>query len=142
MTWENVQVMSVVSAVTVIAVFLMAKPLSAYRLGESYARNMGVNLKILRVCIVIFSSILSACVVAFAGPVSFVGVAVPHLVKRLLKTAEPIWMIPACFLGGSVFCLFCDLLARNLFAPSELSISTVTAIFGAPVVLWIMANKK
>lgn len=142
MTWENVQVMSVVVFVTFVSVFWMSKPLGAYRLGDVYAQNMGVNIRLLRVCIVIFSSILSACIVAFAGPISFVGIATPHLVKKLLGTAEPIWMIPACYLGGSVFCLFCDLLARTLMAPIELSISTVTAIFGAPVVLWIISKNR
>lgn len=142
MTWENVKVMTAAVAVTVFFVFLMSKPLGAYQLGEVYAINAGVNIKFLRVCLVVFSSMLSACIVAFAGPVSFVGIAVPHLVKKLLGTAEPILMVPACFLGGSVFCLFCDLLARTMLAPTELSISTVTAIFGAPVVLWIMGRKK
>ncbi|MCM1122493.1 MAG: iron ABC transporter permease [Eubacterium sp.] len=141
-TWENVRVMAVVVAVAFIAVFLMSKPLSAYQMGDAYARNVGVNLRLLRVCIVIFSSILSACIVAFAGPISFVGIAVPHLVKKLLGSAEPIRMIPACFLGGSVFCLFCDLLARTFLAPTELSISTVTAVFGAPVVLWIITKRR
>ncbi|MDE7133141.1 MAG: iron ABC transporter permease [Lachnospiraceae bacterium] len=142
MTWENVKVMSVVVAVVFIVVFLMSKPLGAYQMGDAYARNVGVNLRLLRVCIVIFSSILSACIVAFAGPISFVGIAVPHLAKKLLNSTEPIRMIPACFLGGSVFCLFCDLLARMMLAPTELSISTVTAVFGAPVVLWIITKRK
>lgn len=142
MTWEQVQVMAGVVAVTSTVVFLLSKPLGAYQLGESYARNMGVNIRLLRAMLVILSSFLSACIVAFAGPVSFVGIAVPHLVKSLLDTAKPILMIPACFLGGSVFCLFCDLLSRILFAPTELSISTVTAIFGAPVVLWIMVRRR
>ncbi|MCM1344880.1 MAG: iron ABC transporter permease [Lachnospiraceae bacterium] len=142
MTWENVRAMAAVVLLTFLAVFLMAKPLGAYQLGDAYARNAGVNLGLLRVCLVVFSSILSACIVAFAGPISFVGIAAPHLVKRLFNTAEPLWMIPACFLGGSVFCLFCDLLARTLFAPTELSISTVTAVFGAPVVLWIMVKRR
>ena len=142
MTWENVKVMTVVAAATSLTVFLMSKPLGAYQLGDVYARNVGVNLRLLRVCIVIFSSILSACIVAFAGPISFVGIAVPHLVKKLLNTTEPIWMIPACFVGGSAFCLFCDLLAKTILAPTELSISTVTAIFGAPVVLWIIKRKE
>lgn len=141
MTWENVKVMSAVVFVTVFWVFLMSKPLGAYRLGDAYAENAGVNLKVLRACIVVSSSVLSACIVAFAGPISFVGIAVPHLVKKLLGTAEPILMIPACFLGGSVFCLFSDLLARTMLSPTELNISTVTAIFGAPVVLWIMGKK-
>jgi iron complex transport system permease protein len=142
MTWDNVIVMAVVITVTFVIVFFMAKPLSAYQLGESYAQNMGVNIRLLRVALVILSSILSACIVAFAGPISFVGVAVPHLVKSLLGSAKPILMIPACFLGGSVFCLFCDLLARTMFAPTELSISTVTAVFGAPIVLWVMIRRS
>lgn len=142
MTWENVKVIVGMALVTFGAVFALSKPLSAYQLGEVYAQNMGVNIGVLRIWLVILSSILSACVVAFAGPVSFVGIATPHLVKKMLGTAKPIWMIPACFLGGSVFCLFCDLLARTLFAPTELNISTMTAVFGAPVVLWIMAKGK
>ncbi len=142
MTWDNVKVMTVVVAVTFVVVFLLAKPLSAYQLGEVYAGNLGVNVRTLRIALVILSSILSACIVAFAGPISFVGIATPHLVKKLLGTAEPIWMIPACFLGGSVFCLFCDLLARTLLAPTELSISTVTAVFGAPVVLYVMVERR
>lgn len=142
MTWENVKVMAVVVLVTAFLAFVLSKPLSAYQLGDVYAANAGVNLKWLRIGIVMLSSMLSACVVAFAGPISFVGVAAPHLVKKLLGTAEPIFMIPACFLGGSVFCLFCDLLARTMLAPTELSISTVTAIFGAPVVLWVMGKRR
>ncbi len=142
MTWENVRVMSVVVAVTAVLVFLLSKPLEAYQHGEVYAQNLGVNVPLLRIGIVILSSILSACIVAFAGPISFVGIATPHLVKKMFRTSAPLLMIPACFLGGSVFCLFCDLLARTLLPPTELSISTVTAIFGAPVVLWIMAERK
>lgn len=142
MTWDNVKVIAGVVLVTVVLVFWIAKPLSAYQLGEVYAQNMGVNIPAFRVLLVILSSILSACIVAFAGPISFVGVAVPHLVKSLLRTTKPILMIPACFLGGSVFCLFCDLLARMLFAPTELSISTVTAVFGAPVVIIVMMRRK
>ena len=142
MTWNQVAVMAVVIAVTSIAVFMLAKPLSAYELGEAYARNMGVNVRLLRVMLVILSSLLSACIVAFAGPISFVGIAAPHLVKSILKTTKPILMIPACFLGGSLFGMFCDLLARTLLAPIEFSISTVTAVFGAPVVLWVMIRRN
>ncbi len=141
-TWDNVAVMAITVAVASAAVFLLSKPLSAYQLGESYAKNLGVNVKALRSAMVLLSSILSACIVAFAGPISFVGIAVPHLAKQLLSSTKPILMIPACFLGGSVFCLFCDLLARTVMAPTELSISTVTAIFGAPIVLWILIRRN
>lgn len=142
MTWDNVKVITGVVLVTFVLIFWLAKPLSAYQLGEVYAQNMGVNIPAFRVLLVILSSILSACIVAFAGPISFVGVAVPHLTKSLLRTTKPILMIPACFLGGSVFCLFCDLLARMLFAPTELSVSTVTAVFGAPVVIIVMMRRN
>ena len=90
---------------------------------------------------VLLSSLLSGCIVAFAGPVSFVGIAVPHLVRQTFRTSRPLILIPACFLGGSVFCLFCDLIARVILAPSEISISTVTAVFGAPIVILIMLRR-
>ena len=70
------------------------------------------------------------------------AVAVPHLVKALLKTSRPLVVIPACFLGGAIFCLGCDMIARTLFAPVELSISSVTAVFGAPVVIAVMLGKR
>ena len=141
-TWENVSVMAAVVSATVLITFFMSKPISAYQLGEAYAQNMGVNIRLFRAMLILLSSILSACVTAFAGPISFVGIAVPHLVKNFLKTSKPILVIPACFLGGAVFCLFCDLIARTAFSPTELSISSVTAIFGAPVVIYIMIRKQ
>lgn len=141
-TWENVAVMAVVVFIVFLIIFLMSKPISAYQMGEAYAQNMGINIRMFRAALVVLSSILSGCITAFAGPVSFVGIAVPHLVKNLFRTSKPILMIPACFLGGGVFCLFCDLIARTLFAPTELSISTVTAVFGAPVVILIMVYRQ
>ena len=141
-TWENVKTIVFVVAVTGILTFFLSKPMEAYQLGETYAKNMGVNIKMFRILLVILSSILSAVVTAFAGPVSFVGIAVPQMVKRLFRTAKPIIMIPACFLGGAVFCMFCDLLARMVFAPTEMSISTVTAIFGAPVMIAVMLKQR
>ena len=75
--------------------------------------------------------------------ISFVGIAVPHLMKSLLKTAKPLDLIPACFIGGGAFCLFCDFfIARTAFAPTEISISSVTAVFGAPVVIYMMINRN
>ena len=138
MTWENVAVMAGVTFVSAAAVFLLSKPIGAYQMGETYAKSMGVNVAHLRFFMVILSSILSGCVAAFAGPVSFVGIAVPHLIRWLFADTRPLVLIPGCFLGGSVFCLFSDWLARTVFAPTELSISTGTAVFGAPVVIFVM----
>ena len=139
---EDTGVIAVIVLAGTAAAFLLSKPLSAYQLGESYAENLGVNLRVFRLLLILLSSLLSACVTAFAGPVSFVGVAVPHLVKGLFGTATPIIMIPASFLCGAAFCMGCDLLARMLFSPLELSVSTVTAVFGAPVVLWILIRRE
>lgn len=142
MTWSNVVAMSIVIGISVVLAFMLSKPLEAYQMGETYAINVGVNVRSLRIAMVILSSVLSACIVAFAGPISFVGIASPHIVKNMLKSNKPILMIPACFLGGGVFCLFSDLVARMLLAPTELSISTVTAVLGAPVVLWVMIKRN
>ena len=141
MSWSSVRAMLPVAGIALILSFLLSKPMSAYQMGEQYARNLGVDLRKFRVALILLSSVLSACVTAFAGPISFLGVAAPHLMKRLLGTAKPILMIPACFLGGAGFCLLCDLLARTLFAPTELSISTVTAVFGAPIVICMMVAR-
>lgn len=141
-SWENVRVMSLVVLPAVFCSFLLSKPMAAWQLGEGYAQSMGVKIKRFRLLLILLSSLLAACVTAFAGPVSFVGIAVPHLMKSLLKTAKPILMIPASFFGGAVFCLFCDLIARNLFAPAEVSISSVTAVFGAPVVIYMMVRRQ
>ena len=141
-SWGNIQVMGIIVFVAFMAAFLLSKPISAYRMGEVYAQNMGVNVKMLRVLLILISSLLSACVTAFAGPISFVGIAVPHIVKMTAKTSEPIILIPACFLGGSAVTLFCDCLARTVFAPTEVSISSVTAVFLVPVVIAMMLRRQ
>ena len=117
-------------------------PISAYQLGEAYAQSMGVNIKVFRVALIIVSSIFAATVTAFAGPISFVGIAVPFLVKHALNTSKPLIVIPATFLGGAVFCMICDLIARTVFSPTELNISTVTSVFGAPIVILMMLRRR
>ena len=136
--WSNIRAMVPAVAAALTCAFLLSKPMGAWQMGESYARSLGVRVGRFRAAMILLSSVLAACVTAFAGPISFLGVATPHLMKRLLGTAKPILMIPACFLGGGTFCLLCDLLARTMFSPTELSISTVTAAFGAPIVIYMM----
>lgn len=142
MSWSNVGIAAAVVGICLVLAFLMSKPIGAYQLGEAYAQSMGVNIKRFRIALVLLSSILSGCVTAFAGPISFVGIAVPHLVKTGLKTSKPLVVIPGVFLGGAVFCMMCDLIARMAFAPMELNISTVTSIFGAPVVIIMLIRRQ
>jgi len=141
-TWESTAVSAVIVGVAVMAAFLLSKPIGAYQLKKNYARSLGVNVRVFRVVLILLSSVLSACVTAFAGPISFVGMAVPHLVKQSLGTAKPVVVIPGVFLGGAVFCMVCDLIARTAFAPLSLIISTVTSVFGAPVVIFILLNRQ
>ncbi|MBQ9010726.1 MAG: iron ABC transporter permease [Clostridia bacterium] len=141
-TFENLRPVLFIILPASIGAFLLSKPISACLLGENYARSMGVNVRAFRLLLITLSSLLSASVTAIAGPVSFVGVAVPHMARLLFGTSRPIIIIPASFLSGSVFCLLCDLIARTAFAPSELAISSVTALFGAPVVIGLMIRRQ
>ena len=142
MSRGDIGVMAAIVLVCLAVVWLMQKPIGAYRLGEAYARNMGVNITLLRVMLILLSSILAATVTAYAGPISFVGIAVPHLVKNMLKSTSPAVMIPGCFLTGALITLICDLLARMIFAPTEVSISSVTAVLLVPVVISILLKRK
>ena len=141
-SWSTVKLAAAVVFPTAVVTFLFSKPISAYLLGEGYAQSMGIHIRFFRVCIILLSSLLSACVTALAGPISFVGIAVPHITRLSLKTTKPVVTIPAIFLCGAVFCMFCDLIARTIFSPSELAIGTVTAVFGAPVVIWLMVKRQ
>ena len=127
--------------ISFILVMLLSKPLDAFRLGEVYAGSMGINVKLCRVAIILLSSILSACVTAFAGPVSFIGIAVPFLMREVLKSSKPVILIPASMLSGAVFCMFSDLLSRQMFAPMEINISAVTSLFGAPIVVFMIIRR-
>ena len=128
-SWATVKLAAFIIFPTAIVTFLFSKPISAYLLGEGYAQSMGINIKFFKsMYSITFKFYFLACVTALAGPISFVGIAVPHITRLSLKTTKPLITIPAIFLSGSVFCMFCDLIARTIFSPSELAIGTVTAI--------------
>ena len=141
-SWQSVRISHAIILPILIIVLFMSKQMNVYLLGEGYAKSLGMNIKAFRVLLVIVTGVLSACVAAFAGPISFVGIAVPHISRILLKTNKPILMIPASYLCGAVFCVLCDLAARMLFSPTELSISTVTSAIGAPIVIWLMISRR
>ncbi len=140
--WGNVKMSAWLCLLCLAASWLLSKPIGAYALGEGYAQSLGINIKLFRALLILLSSLLSACVTAFAGPISFVGIAVPHITRSVLKTSRPVLVLPAAYLCGAVFCILCDLLARTAFAPTELAIGTVTSAFGAPVVIYMMLKRK
>ena len=141
-SWDNLYVAAPLVLITLVITMLVTKPMAAYMLGEGYAQSMGVNVKVFRIVLIILSSMLSAIVTAFAGPIAFVGIAVPHITRLFMKTAKPVVMVPAVFLTGSIFCLFCDLAARTLLSPVELSLGTVTSVVGAPIVISLMLRQR
>jgi iron complex transport system permease protein len=95
MSWGSLRAAAIAVLIALVFSFLLSKPMSAYQLGEGYARSMGVNIRRFRMALILLSSVLAATVTAFAGPISFVGIAVPHLVKSLFRSSRPILMLPA-----------------------------------------------
>lgn len=142
MTWPKIYVLVLVCSVLFALSFLLGKNLNALRMGEAYAVTMGVNTKALRVAIILISGLLTAVVTAFAGPVSFIGMSVPHICRMILRTDDSRALIPSCILCGGIFGVGCDLISRTIIAPNELAIGTVTSYVGVPIVLYLLMKKK
>lgn len=140
--WDETAVLAVGGILLLGGSYFLCKPLNALLLGEDYAQSMGVNIKMLRILIVLFSSGLAALVTAFAGPVAFIGLAGPHLARLALGTSDNKLLIPATALLGGLVATMCDLAARLAFSPVELPVSAVTALFGAPLVISLLLRRR
>lgn len=140
--WADVRLLFIVGLPFLIAAFLMSKPLNAMLLGEKYAQSMGIAIKPFRLLTVLVSSVLTAIVTAFAGPVSFIGLAVPHIVRISFKTSDNRIIIPAACIYGGVMAGLCDLLARLVLSPTELPVGAITSVIGAPLVIFLLIRKK
>ena len=137
-TWQMVRILSVITTIFSFAAVLMSKPLNAMLLGEEYAQSMGLGIRAFRMAVIIIASVLTAVLTAFAGPVSFVGLAVPHLMRMGFKTSDNRTLLPACILGGALMTGACDLIARTILSPHELAIGAITSIVGAPLVIYML----
>jgi len=135
-------IMIIAGGILLVFAFGLSKPLNAFLLGEEYAFSMGVNIKLFRLLILLCSCGLAGLVTSFAGPVAFIGLAVPHMTRLIFATSDNRILIPgAVLLGGAITC-FCDLIARSLFAPVELPISALTSFFGAPIVISLLLKRN
>lgn len=141
-TWKSIKVLMAMGIPTILSSLFIVKPLNAFLLGEEYAKSMGVKIKAFRITIVIISSILASVVTAFAGPVAFIGLAVPHITRLIFRTSDNKVLIPGTILLGGVVTSICDLIARTIFAPVELPISSVTSIIGAPIVIFLILKRR
>lgn len=138
--WEQLPFLSVGIAIALIFVLLLIKPLNGLILGEDYARGLGINVERTRWMMIIASCLLAGSVTAFCGPIAFIGVAVPHIARGLFASNNHRITVPACALIGANILLICDILCN--LGTYSLPISTMSALFGAPIILWIVLKKK
>jgi iron complex transport system permease protein len=121
--------------------YLFSKPLNALLLGEDYAASMGVNIRRFRLLILLLASSLAGLVTAVAGPVAFIGLAVPHMARLSLGTSDNHILLPGACLFGALITSLCDLIARMWLTPVELPLSAITAFFGAPIVIYLLLKR-
>ena len=138
--WADMGMLVPILLLGTLFVLLSLKPLNGLLLGEDYARGLGINVSRTRLFIVLATGLLAGGVTAFCGPIAFIGVAVPHIARGLFHTSNHRITIPASALIGACLLLVCDVLCSLFIYP--LPISTVSALFGAPVIIWIILKNK
>lgn len=138
--WGDMQMLLPILLVGTLFVLLTVKPLNGLLLGEDYARGLGINVSRTRLYIVLATGLLAGGVTAFCGPIAFIGVAVPHIARGIFNTSNHRITLPASALIGACLLLICDVLCSLFIYP--LPISTVSALFGAPVIIWIILKNK
>ncbi len=122
--------------------FLLIKTLNLLLLGDSYAKNLGLNIKRARLLVISCSGVFVAVVTAYCGPIVFLGLAVPHLCRGIFRTSDHATILPATLLAGASLALLCNLIARMPGFEGALPVNSVTALVGAPIVMWVLFNKK
>jgi len=142
LNWEEIRVMSILIVIGLGMNALLLKPLNALLLGEGYAQSMGINLKKSRMYIIISTSLLAGSITAFCGPIAFIGLATPHIVRILFRSSDHKILIPATVLVGAIIMLVCDIVAQLPWSEFTLPINAVTSILGAPFVIWIILRNR
>ena len=142
LTWQELSVFITIYLVGILSVFTVIKPLNSFLLGENYAKSLGINIKKSRNIILLITSLLTGVITAFAGPIAFIGLAVPHIAKMLFTTSNHKVLIPAVLIIGAIVLLICDTIAQLPSSEYTLPINAITSLFGAPVVIWLLVRKK
>ncbi len=140
--WSEIEIMAIGGGAICVLIYALAKPLNAFLLGEEYACSMGVNIKLFRFLILFSSCALAGMITSVAGPVAFIGLAVPHMVRLAFGTSDNKILVPGSIVVGAVVTGLCDFIARMVFSPVELPISAITAFFGAPIVIILLMRKQ
>ena len=142
LSWEQITLLVPIVIAGIAISFSMIKPLNTLLLSENYAQSMGVNIKKVRLSIILSTSILAGSVTAFCGPIAFIGLAVPHLVRLLVNTSDHKYTLPAVAMGGMIIMLVCDIVSQVPNSEFILPINAVTSLIGAPVVVWVLLRKR
>lgn len=141
-SWSGVLILSFCTLLGIVISFTASKSLNALLLGENYAKSMGVRIKRTTLVIIITTSILAGGITAFAGPIAFIGLAIPHIARQWITTSNHRILIPAVMLFGSIIMLLCDIIAQLPYSEYTLPINAITSLIGAPVVIWLLVRKR
>ncbi len=139
-TWEQLRFLLPIVLAGLLLALILVKPLNGFLLGENYARGLGISIKRIRLLIVISTGLLAGGITAFTGPIAFIGVAIPHIARGIFQTNNHRITLPATALCGACLLLVCDVISQMTTYP--LPISTVSALFGAPIIIWIILRRK
>ena len=142
LSWNEILIFFTIYLIAIINLIGIIKPLNSLLIGENYAKSLGINIKKNRNIILLITSLLTGVITAFAGPIAFIGLAVPHITKLVFKTSNHKILLPAVAILGAIILLVCDIVAQLPTSEFTLPINAVTSLIGAPVVIWLLVRKK
>ncbi|MAB49712.1 MAG: iron ABC transporter [Flavobacteriaceae bacterium] len=142
LSWKELSIFFLIYLVGMILSVMSIKSLNSLLLGENYAKSLGINLKQSRFIIILATSLIAGTITAFAGPIAFIGLAIPHLTRQIFKTSNHKILLPAVFLFGAITMLICDSIAQVPGSDYTLPINAITALVGAPVVIWLLVRQR
>ncbi len=142
LSWDELLVFSIIYVIGMLLTVLSIKSLNTLLLGENYAKSLGLNINKSRMLIIIATSLLAGTITAFAGPIAFIGLAIPHITRQIFNTSNHKILLPAVFLFGAIIMLICDSIAQLPASDYTLPINAITSLIGAPVVVWLLVRKR
>ncbi|WP_055448463.1 FecCD family ABC transporter permease [Lacinutrix mariniflava] len=142
LSWSELGIFFIIYSLGILMSIVSIKGLNTLLLGENYAKSLGLNIKQSRLIIIIATSLLAGTITAFAGPIAFIGLAIPHITRQVINTSNHKILLPAVFLIGAIVMLICDSIAQLPTSDYTLPINAITSLIGAPIVIWLLVRKR
>lgn len=142
LSWNDLAILFIIYGLGIIISIISIKSLNTLLLGENYAKSLGLNIKYSRLIIIVATSLLAGTITAFAGPIAFIGLAIPHITRQVFNTSNHKILLPAVFLFGAIVMLICDSIAQLPNSDFTLPINAITSLVGAPIVIWLLVRKR